>query len=99
MPKTAFSTFFQGEFDVDQLLIRVGYPVAQDTDLTGLHHDLRQWIANDVVCPSCGVGGAVVVGRSRARGTGKAVSQAISGSCPTGLPVLTIRSATSTMSW
>lgn len=76
MPKTAFSTFFQGEFDVDQLLIRVGYPVSQDPDLTGLPHDLRQWIANDVVCSSCGVGGAIVVGRSRARGTGKAVSQA-----------------------
>jgi len=61
MSQTGYSTYYSCELDVRQLLQRmqVTKTLSQvDYELTALHRD---WIRNDVLCPSCRCKGASVV--------------------------------------
>ncbi|MGO6949695.1 hypothetical protein [Rhizobium johnstonii] len=57
MSTTGFSTFYRRELDVQQLitLLRQGQHFVQDWDVV-THY--AEFLKNDVVCPSCGRGGA-----------------------------------------
>jgi len=75
MTKTAFSSEFQGEFDVEQLLAHLGYENPNITDLSSLPKEVHDRITQTVVCPSCGVSGAIIVSASCAKKTRKILSQ------------------------
>ncbi len=75
MPKTAYSQRFKRELDPEQLLSLLGYDLQSDPDFKNLSEKLRDEIHCDVVCPQCGVGGAVIVSRSNSKKTNKALRQ------------------------
>lgn len=75
MPITAYSQRFKRELDTEQLLSLFGYNLQSDPDLKNLSEKLRDEIYRDVVCPQCGVSGAVIVSRSNSKKTNKALRQ------------------------
>lgn len=75
MPITAYSNYFSEELDVAQLLSKLGYDTAHDPDYTQVPSEIRQFISDTVVCPSCGIGRPSIVGRSKSRKTGVGVGQ------------------------
>ncbi len=67
MPISAYSKSMKGEYDVVQLLGWLHPGSATKPDPTHIAQTDRDFIARDVVCPGCGLGGPAVVvsGRSK----------------------------------
>jgi hypothetical protein len=78
MPKTAYSQYYKTELDVEQLLAKikgVSLPaVAQD--LAALPAATRDWIRGDIICASCGRGGAQLVAAAMGKRAGTSLRQA-----------------------
>ena len=65
MPKTAYSTQFQGEYDLPQLARKKGYPDIEGANPAEITDSFREWVATDVVCSGCDAKGATVVAAAR----------------------------------
>ncbi|MBP7703774.1 MAG: hypothetical protein KA105_00655 [Caulobacter sp.] len=76
MPTTAYSSHFGCELDVRQLLARAGYARDMTETPIELTSEQKAWIRQDVLCPSCGVSGAIVIREAHQAGTGRKVGQA-----------------------
>lgn len=62
MPLTAFSSSYEGEYDVEQILNRLSIQFGQDyTSVERLPEAWRAHLRGDLQCPSCFVTGAEVV--------------------------------------
>ncbi|MBN7763686.1 hypothetical protein JYP52_21340 [Nitratireductor aquibiodomus] len=74
MPETAYSTEFRRELDPQQLLelMRADLFASAGT-MEDISEQERQEIKSDVICSSCGVGGAQIVRTSFGRSSGRAV--------------------------
>lgn len=78
MSKTAYSKRYKKELDVEQLLsIKTGKPIEECALLIeNIPDELRHFINEDAVCPSCGVSGAVLVKGAKSKVAKKAIRQA-----------------------
>jgi len=77
MPITAYSRHFKRELDVAQFLDLAARAanVAPMRNAADIPADWREWIKQDILCPSCGVPGAHIVGTSRSRATSIPIRQ------------------------
>lgn len=77
MPITAYSQHFEKELDVEQLLALMNARSTPPTaySLEQLPDQWREWIRQDVQCPSCGAPGAQIVSGATAKTTGITLRQ------------------------
>jgi hypothetical protein len=76
MPKTAYSTWYRRELDVEQLVgLMLQVPPEQSIDRE-LAEAQREWIRSDIRCSSCGAHGAQIVRSARRKATNAAIRQA-----------------------
>ncbi|MCE7604562.1 hypothetical protein [Vibrio fluvialis] len=61
MAITSYSTKFNRELDATQYLELLGYDHEKDPELIDVNRELRDFIHKDLMCPSCGVRGAILV--------------------------------------
>lgn len=78
MATTAYSTSFEREVDVGQLLALMANTPGEVRDWpeAGLPPERRDWIRSDVVCSSCGAADATIVMPSKGKVSGTALRQA-----------------------
>lgn len=78
MSKTAYSVLNRKELDVEQLLALYGnHTVEKSVEiLSDIPDHIRTMVGLDVLCPSCGVDGAILVSGAKSKVTAKALRQA-----------------------
>lgn len=75
MAITSFSIKFDRELDASQYLQLLGYDIEQDPELRFVDKNLRNFIHNDLMCPSCGIKGAVLVSGAKGQLSEKNLKQ------------------------
>lgn len=78
MAKTAYSTKYRRELDVEQLLALYGNHSLDESlaVLSNIPDRIRDMVSVDMVCPCCGVGGAVLVSGAKSAKSMKSLRQA-----------------------
>ncbi|ENP8454751.1 hypothetical protein [Photobacterium damselae] len=75
MAITSFSMKFDRELDASQYLQLLGYDIGRDPELKSVDKSLRDFIHNDLMCPSCGTKGAVLVSGAKGKLSEKNIKQ------------------------
>lgn len=65
MAITSFSIKYDRELDATQYLSLLGYDLDKDPELRHVSKEMRDFIHQDLMCPSCGVRGAILVSGSQ----------------------------------
>jgi hypothetical protein len=73
--KTAFSKKYEREIDAVQLLSLLGHDIKNDPTLETIQAPDRSFIEKDILCPSCGVSGALIVSGARSKKNNKSIRQ------------------------
>ncbi|WP_339495682.1 hypothetical protein [Pseudomonas sp. RA_105y_Pfl2_P56] len=78
MSKTAYSLLNSKELDVEQLLALYGNHTVEESIqvLSNIPDHIRTLVGLDVLCPSCGVDGAILVSGAKSKATAKSLRQA-----------------------
>jgi hypothetical protein len=75
MAITCFSLKFDRELDASQYLDLLGYDIKSDPELKSVDKNTRDFIHRDLICPSCGIKGVMLVSGAQSKLGNKKIRQ------------------------